>query len=249
MANSGESSKNKIPLAIVTGASQRLGKAIALELARNGYAIGLHYFQSQSHAENTSREIEKLGQTAILLQADLRDSCQIQDLFSRVPSDRFHLDILVNSAAVIKQKNLVNLTLEEWDNTLNINLRAPWLLSVEAAKMMNPSGGSIINISDTGTHKVWASYGAYLVSKSGLEMMTKLLAKTLAPSIRVNGVAPGLILPSPEMDPGEWEALQAHVPLKKSGDPRHIADAVLYLARHEYITGETLVVDGGYQLN
>jgi pteridine reductase len=236
------------PLALVTGASQRLGKAIALELARNGYAIGLHFYQSKTEASVTAREIEALGVPVILLPADLREPLQIKGLFSSIPSRDFRLTVLVNSASVMLKKNLVDLTVPEWDDTLNLNLRAPWLCSIEAAKIMGPAGGVIINISDSGTRQVWSNYAAYVISKSGLEMLTKLLARSLAPAVRVNGIAPGLIMPSIATEPEKWKMLVDRLPLKKNGTPQQIASSVLHMVLNDYITGEILVVDGGYQL-
>jgi pteridine reductase len=236
------------PLALITGASQRLGKAIALELAGNGYAIGLHFHQSQSEASLTAREIEAMGVPAILLSADLRDPLQIKRMFNGIPSGEYRLSVLVNSASVMLQKNLMELSVTEWDDTLNLNLRAPWLCAVEAAKVMGSAGGVIINMSDSGTRQVWSNYAAYIISKAGLEMLTRLLARTLAPAVRVNGIAPGLILPSMATEPEKWQKLVERLPLKKSGTPKQIASAVLHMIANDYITGETLAVDGGYQL-
>jgi NAD(P)-dependent dehydrogenase (short-subunit alcohol dehydrogenase family) len=238
----------KKSLALITGASQRLGRELALGFAREGYAIGLHYYKSRFEAEETAGAIRSLGSTAILLQADLRDPCQIQNIVEQITQDEYQLKVLINSASVIKAQDITRTTIEDWDSIINLNLRAPWLLSVEAAKMMGTIGGSIINITDTGTGKVWPTYGAYLVSKSALEMLTKLLARSMAPGIRVNAIAPGLILPSRDMDAEDWENLIERVPLKKCGLPENIVDAALYLARSEYITGEILVVDGGFRL-
>ena len=236
------------PLALVTGASQRLGKAIALELAGSGFAVGLHFHRSQSEAANTAREIEALGVPALLLPADLRDPRQIKELFNNIPTRDYRLSVMVNSASVMLQKDLVELTVVEWDDTLNLNLRAPWLCAVEAAKIMGQTGGVIVNITDSGTRQVWSNYAAYIISKSGLEMLTRLLARTLAPAVRVNGIAPGLILPSKATEPEKWQTLVNRLPLKKSGTPQQIAKAVLHMVANDYITGETLVVDGGYQL-
>jgi NAD(P)-dependent dehydrogenase (short-subunit alcohol dehydrogenase family) len=236
------------PLALVTGAAHRLGKAIAMELARNGYAIGIHFHHSQSEAEAAAREIEALGAPAILLPADLKNPQQIIDLFNHIPTGEYQLKVLVNSASVMLQKSLTDLSIPEWDNTMNLNLRAPWLCSMEAVKLMGNAKGVIINITDSGTRQVWSNYAAYLISKSGLETLTRLLARTLAPSVRVNGIAPGLILPSEHIDPEKWQSLVDRLPLKTSGTPEQIASAVLHLITNEYITGETLVVDGGYQL-
>jgi NAD(P)-dependent dehydrogenase (short-subunit alcohol dehydrogenase family) len=136
----------------------------------------------------------------------------------------------------------------EWDATLNLNLRAPWLCAREAARIM-PPGSCIINISDAGTSKVWTGYPAYAVSKAGLETLTRLLAKMLAPGIRVNAVAPGLILPAPDVPPEQWQRLVQKLPLKREGRVENLVQAVAFLLDNEYITGQIIAVDGGYQLS
>jgi pteridine reductase len=236
------------PVALVTGAARRLGKAIALHLAKNGYDIGLHYHESVEEAQQTADEIRARGREAYLLPADLTDPQQIESMFTRLKDRSSSLRVLVNSAGGMQHADLRTLTVEEWDRTLNLNLRAAWLCSQAAVKLMEPNGGVIVNITDTGTAKTWSGYPAYLVAKTGLETLTRLLARTLAPNIRVNAVAPGLILPGGELDQKIWQELVQKVPLKGYGNPLDIAEAVLFLVQNEYITGETLVVDGGYRL-
>ena len=145
------------------------------------------------------------------------------------------------------KKSLVETTLEEWDDTFAINLKGPWFCSIKAAGLMS-KGGVIINITDAGTSKTWINYQTYILSKAGLELLTRLLARSLAPNIRVNAIAPGLILRPSLMDQGEWDGLIKKLPLRKSGTSRQIVEAVVFLVKNEYITGQTLVVDGGYQL-
>ena len=236
------------PFALVTGAARRLGRALALGLAGAGFAIGLHYHHSQAAAMSTAQEIRASGVPVSLYQADLTDPSQIEAMFDEVRRSQASLSVLINSAAVMNRGNLRDLSVPEWDATLALNLRAPWLCAQHAARLMQPTGGVIINISDSGTRKTWTGYSAYIISKSGLEVLTRLLARTLAPAIRVNAVAPGLILPPEDMPVEDWQRLVKRLPAAGAGNPGDIVSTVLFLIRNNYLTGQTIVVDGGYQL-
>lgn len=234
-------------LAVITGAAVRLGKAIALALAKKGFAIALHYHRSEESARLTVAEIEKIGVPVFPVRADLRKVQEIKQMFEQVAAIGLPLRLLVNSAAVMPQQDLLNMDAEDWDAVMDVNLRGAWLCAVEAAHLMQP-GGVIINISDTGANKVWTGYPAYVISKAGLEVLTRLLARRLAPHIRVNAVAPGLILQSENTPAEEWQRLVKRLPLGQSGSEDDVAGAVLFLLESMYITGEVLVVDGGYRL-
>ena len=231
------------PLALVTGAAHRLGKAFALTLARQGFDILLHYHQSSDAALQTQADIESLGRRAILSQADLTEPEQIQSLISNLDS----LAVLVNSAAFMPSGNVEALTIETWDTTLDLNLRAPFLLAQECANKM-VDGGLIVNITDVGAQKAWSRYPSYTVSKAALESLTRILARALAPKIRVNAIAPGLVLQSDIVSDEEWQRLINRVPLKRAARTEEIAAALEFLLKNEYITGQTIVVDGGYSL-
>lgn len=231
------------PLALVTGAAHRLGKSFALTLAQHGFDILLHYHQSLDAALLTKTEIESYGRRATLAQADLTDPAQIRSLISNLQS----LDVLVNSAAFMPGGNVDALSIENWDTSLDLNLRAPFLLSQEASKKMT-DGGLIVNITDVGAQKAWSRYPSYTVSKAALESLTKILARGLAPKIRVNAIAPGFVLQSDIVPPDEWERLIQRVPLKRPARPDEIASALEFLLKNEYITGQVIVIDGGYSL-
>jgi NAD(P)-dependent dehydrogenase (short-subunit alcohol dehydrogenase family) len=237
-----------LPLALVTGAAHRMGRAIALELARQGFAIGLHYHRSQAEAEQTAAELSSAGTPVYRLPADLSDPDQVVDLFERVAQLAHPLRVLVNSAAVLSRGNLRTLPVEDWDASFDLNLRAPWLCARAAAPLMERAGGVIVNISDSGAHKAWTGYPAYVVSKTALEALTRLLARALAPAVRVNAVAPGLILPASDLTPDQWQRLVDRLPLKTAGQPADVARAVLFFIQNPYVTGQVLAVDGGYQL-
>jgi len=231
------------PLALVTGAAHRLGKVFALTLAQQGFDIVLHYHRSSQAALQTQAEIESFGRRVTLSQADLTDPPQIQSLISKFDI----LDVLVNSAAFIPSGNVDALTLENWDTSLDLNLRAPFLLAQECAKKMN-AGGLIVNITDVGAQKAWSRYPSYTVSKAALESLTRMLARALAPRIRVNAIAPGFVLQSDIVSNEEWQRLIHRIPLKRPAQTEEIASALEFLLKNEYITGQTIVVDGGYSL-
>jgi NAD(P)-dependent dehydrogenase (short-subunit alcohol dehydrogenase family) len=230
-------------LALVTGAAHRLGKAFALTLARQGFDILLHYHHSLDAALQTQSEIESMGSRVILTKADLSDPAQTQSLVSNLDS----LAVLVNSAASMPSGNVEALTIENWDTTFDLNLRAPFLLAQECAKKMT-DGGLIVNITDVGAQKAWSRYPSYTVSKAALESLTRILARSLAPKIRVNAIAPGLVLQSNIVSDEEWRRLINRVPLKRAARTDEIASALEFLLKNEYITGQTIVVDGGYSL-
>ncbi len=235
------------PLALVTGAARRLGKAFVLALARNGYAILLHYHDAESMAFETAAEIKKLSVPVFLSQADLTDPEEIISLFNLVDKITHPLKVLVNSAAIMPVGDPHTLTIRDWDMALNLNLRAPFLCAQEAVKRM-PHGGLIINVSDVGAQKTWSRYPSYSVSKAGLESLTKILARSFAPSVRVNAIAPGLVLQSDLVSNDEWNRLVGRIPLKRSARVEEISSALEFLLMNEYITGQTIVVDGGYSL-
>jgi pteridine reductase len=231
------------PLALVTGGAHRLGKTFALTLARLGYDIILHYHSAKDEALQTKTELESLRRRITLAPADLTDPAQIHSLVSNLES----LDVLVNSAAFMPGGNVDALSIENWDIALDLNLRAPFLLAQSVSKKMT-DGGLVVNITDVGAQKAWSRYPSYTVSKAALESLTRILARALAPKIRVNAIAPGFVLQSDIVPPEEWERLIQRVPLKRPARSEEIAFALEFLLKNEYITGQVIVVDGGYSL-
>ena len=234
-------------LALVTGSAHRLGKAFALSLARMGYAIALHYHGSETEAEQTAAEIRALGVDCLPIHADLTIPEKIDFLFSQIDELNLPLKVVVNSAAVMPVGKPQELELRAWDMALDLNLRAPFLIAQHAAKRMG-EGGLIVNISDIGAQKAWSRYPSYTVSKAGLESLTKMLARALAPSIRVNAIAPGLVLPSDVVTDEQWQRRVEKLPLKRAASLEELTFTLEFLIKNEYITGQTLVVDGGYSL-
>lgn len=234
-------------LALVTGGARRLGRIFVRHLAMCGYDVVVHYHHSQAEAADLCGEIHTIGRKAWTFPADLRDPAAIAVLFEQVRALGRPLSVLVNSAAEMSPADLLAISPEEWDATLALNLRAP-LLCAQAAVPLMDHGGLIVNVSDVGAGKVWTRYPAYVVSKSALETLTRLLARRLAPEIRVNALAPGLVLPSPEMPPEAWERLLARLPFPREIRAEELTAALDYLLTAPAVTGQVLTVAGGYDL-
>jgi len=244
----------EFPLAIVTGGAHRLGRAFALTLAYQGYAVLVHYHRSSQIAAKTIAEIKSFEVPAFAMPAALTNADHAEALFTLVDSllarpeaQVSRLAVLVNSAAVMPRGNAQTLPVEAWDAALNLNLRAPFLCAQQAARRMTP-GGLIVNVSDIGAEKTWSRFPSYTVSKAAVESLTKVLARAFAPYIRVNAIAPGLVLPSENVTPEEWDKLVRRLPLGRQATTEEVASALEFLLKNEYITGQTIVVDGGYSL-
>ena len=239
-----EAKKMAGKVALVTGAGKRLGRAIALCLADEGADVVVHYGASAKEAAEVVGKIEEMGQRAVAIQANLRNVDGIRKLFLDAGNELGRLDLLVNSAANFLPGSVISTTEEVWDASLDTNVKSPFFCSQAAAPMLRRSKGSIVNFADTGGILGWPGFIPHSVAKAGVINLTKSLAKALAPEVRVNAIAPGTItMPG---DPPEWEQEFVKLaPLRKSGRPSDIADAVVYLATAEFVTGHVLVVDGG----
>ncbi len=232
--------------AVVTGAAHRLGRVIALALAEAGAHIVVHYHTASSAAASTVAEVEALGVRAVPVQADLRQPDAPDRIFAAAETDLGGVDLLVNSAASMEPGEVLALGRSDWHQVLELNLTAPFFLAQRAAPGMRArGGGAIVNIADLAGLQPWARYPAHSVSKAGLIMATRVLAKALAPDIRVNAIAPGPVLKPDDWDEARWQAVGAHTLLKRTGSGYDVARAVLYLLQADYVTGETLIVDGG----
>ena len=234
-------------VALVTGAGRRIGKVIALTLARAGASVAVNYNRSAMEARQTVREIEALGAEAIALRADVSKPAQVRAMLRALERRFGRLDVLVNNAGVFFAAPWDRLNQRDWDKALGINLKGPFFCAQAAARlMMRQRGGRIINISSLGGLRAWPSYLHYCSSKAGQIMLTRCLAKALGPKITVNSVAPGTILfPGEKPSPGQRQSLPV-TPLRKAGRPEDVAAAVLFLATTaEFITGQVIPVDGG----
>lgn len=233
-------------VALVTGGAIRLGRAISLTLAREGCHVAVNYLRSKPAAAATASEIRALGVEAAAIHADLAQPSEVKRLIAQTIRRFGRLDLLVNNAGVFFRTPLAETTPAQWDRLLGVNLRGPFLLSQAAARVMERSGGRIVNIGDVGGVRAWPSYIPYCVSKAGLLMLTRALALALAPRIQVNCVAPGAVL-LPEGFPAHLRRrLRREVPMGREGDPADVASAVLFFATApSYISGQVLFVDGG----
>jgi len=229
---------------LVTGAAKRIGRGIALRLAREGFRVGVHYNTSEAEAKQTAQECGG----AELFQGDLGSVPGIRRLFAEVASRFGGLNALVNNAARFTRFDPLDITEADWDFIHSVNLKATFFCCQEAAKIMKcGSGGRIVNISSLGGIRPWAEHAHYCASKAGVIMLTKALAKAWAPAITVNSVAPGVI-PFSDIDE-RGEAMIRNTPARRGGTPDEIADAVLWFLRaSEFITGQVLAVDGGLGL-
>jgi pteridine reductase len=232
-------------IALVTGAGRRVGRAIATALGARGMHVAVHFNGSTEGARETAADIQRAGGTATLFQADLSIPSAPAALVDEVAQTLGGLDVLVNSAAIMQRTPLDSVTPAEWDATFAINSRAPFFASIAAHRHMAAKGGAIVNIADLAGLETWPAYIPHGLSKTVVVQMTKSLAKTLAPSVRVNAVAPGVILLPEGWQEEVGERLRKTTPLKRLGSANDVADAVIYLLEADYVTGETLVVDGG----
>ncbi len=241
-------------VAVVTGGAHRVGKAIALALAQAGAHVVVHYGGSEQAAADTVKEIEALGVRAVAVQADLRDPKAIDGLFSAIETEFGRLDIFVNSAASFLKKPFDDTTIDDWQSVMQTNLRAPFLCSQRAARLIRRTQrldpALIVNIADLSGIYPWRGYALHGLSKAGIIHLTKVSAYELGPEVRVNAIAPGAILPPPNVDPeGEfWQHRGQQLPLKRTGHPDQVAQTVVFLAQNDFITGAVIPVDGGEHL-
>jgi NAD(P)-dependent dehydrogenase (short-subunit alcohol dehydrogenase family) len=226
---------------LVTGAARRIGRVLAIELSRRGFAVAIHYNTSRAEAEGVSRECGN----APIFQADLSKVSEVRHLFGEVRERFGLLDCLVNNAARFTRFHPLEITEDDWDFIHNVNLKATFFCCQEAARQMQDLGsGRIVNISSLGGIRPWADHVHYCASKAGVIMLTKALAKALAPKIAVNSVAPGVIAFNDVNE--RVQAMIDATPMRKSGRPEDVADAVqFFLTAPDFITGQILAVDGG----
>lgn len=238
--------------ALVTGAGRGIGRTIAVALAREGADVALNYQAAHAGAEEAAAEIRQLGRRAITVAADVSRGDQVEAMIRRVATEFGQIDLLINNAAMFSPAPLFDVTEELWDRILDVNLKGTFLCAQAAARrMLAQGGGVIVNLTSGGGLSPYPGYDtsvAYASSKAGVIMLTRRLALELAPAIRVNAVAPGMIDSKPEAMSDEFrQRFAAKTPLRRIGESEEIADAVLFLASDDaaFITGQILNVDGG----
>ena len=244
-------------VALVTGSAKRLGREIILTLHQAGFRVIVHCRQSAMEAEQLCQQLNMIKpDSACWLSADLNDDHVLRELAAKVPACFGRLDLLVNNASSFYPTPVDTATLSQWDDLFGSNVKAPFFLTQALAPQLSKQNGCVINLVDIHADKPLAQHSVYCMAKAALVMMTKSLARELAPTIRVNGIAPGAIL-WPEMQPSaaiptlteqDKAGILAQIPLGQLGQPTDIAQTVLFLATSSYITGQILAVDGGRSL-
>jgi len=232
--------------ALITGAAKRIGRATALALADEGVNIAIHYNTSEGEAKNLALELESCGVKAWTIQADFDVQEQYETLIERTLELTGSLDILVNNASIFPFEKLEDVTLDSLIKNMEVNAWVPFVLSRSFKELVGK--GKIINLEDSRTSGYDWSHIGYIMSKHVLAAFTRYTALAYAPDITVNAVAPGLILPPPGKDQSYLDRLVGTVPLKRHGEAEDIAEAVVFLAKSSFITGEVIYVDGGRHL-
>lgn len=237
--------------AIVTGGARRIGREIALTLARAGMDVAVTYRSSAAEAEETAAAIRVLGGCALALAMDVRDEASVRAGIAQAAAEFGRLDVLVNNAAVFETAPLAEITLEQWDAVFASNARGPFLVAREALPHLKATRGRVVNIGSLGGIHAWATHGHYCASKAALHMLTQVMAKAWAPEVSVNCVAPGYIEISEARSTAgrESEHMAARTPMGRNGVAEDVAEAVLFFATGpRFITGQILTVDGGLGL-
>ena len=236
---------------LITGAAKRIGKEIALSFFNKGWDIVIHYNSSKGEAEALAKKMNsERGNSAITVQANLDDANEVKKLVEKTLSKNSRIDALINNAATFYPTPIGAFSEESWNTLMGSNLKAPLFLIQSFHKELEKHKGFIINFTDINVDRAFVNHSIYLAAKSGLQTLTKSLAKELAPNIRVNAIAPGAILEPPNV---KWTTKQKNniinaVPMKRMGTEKDIVDAAMYLSEAEYVTGQILNIDGGKSL-
>ena len=237
---------------LITGGAKRIGARIARTLHAEEMNLVIHFNTSNDDANELCSELNSIrNDSAIAIGSNLTNQTEVESLITKVIETTGQLDVLINNASTFYPTPIEDITLEDWDNLMGTNLKAPLFLCKHAAPHIKESKGCIINMIDIHASKPLKNHPIYGSAKSGLVMLTRSLAKDLAPEVRVNGIAPGMIL-WPENGPSEETKQKVidQIPLKRSGEPNDIAQTVLFLIAHaDYITGQIIAVDGGRGIN
>jgi NAD(P)-dependent dehydrogenase (short-subunit alcohol dehydrogenase family) len=233
----------------ITGGAGRLGSATAIAMARAGANVAIAFRSSANEANETLKRIEAAGVRGLALECDQRKQESVNQAVDKVLSQFGQIDLLINNAGVFETASFEDITVEQWDEVFAVNVRGPFLVSQRAIPSLRRAHGRIINLGSLGGEKPWATHAHYCSSKAALHMLTRVMAKALAPEIAVNCVAPGMIA-TEKQDPQLLERLASRTPMKKNGSPEDVVSAILYFATApHFITGQVLTVDGGLGLN
>ncbi|MCZ6870238.1 MAG: pteridine reductase [Gammaproteobacteria bacterium] len=234
--------------AIVTGGATRIGRAISTALHEAGYRVWVHYRSSKDAARELTRALNRSrAQSAELCTGDLAVFDDVERLAEQLLQAIPRLDLLVNNASTFYRTRLGEVTRAQWDEVMGVNLGGPFFLTQGLLPSLERAKGSVVNVTDIHAERPLGGYPIYSMAKAGLAMMTRALARELAPGVRVNAVAPGAILWPVGEEPSEsvQQRILERIPMGRFGEPQDIARAVLYLAEAQYVTGQSLSVDGG----
>ena len=237
---------------MITGAARRVGAGLARELHHAGMRIVLHYRSSQSEASELAEELNNNKKDSVkLLQGDLKDYKNIPNLIDEAVSLFGNIDVLINNASSFYPTGVAEINEEIWEDLIGVNLKAPMYLTQSIAKHLKKVKGCIINIVDIHGDRPLKDYSVYCIAKAGLAMLTKSMARELAPEVRINGIAPGAIMwPEIQHYEGMHQEIISRTALKREGNPKDIAKTALFLINDaDYITGQIIVVDGGRTLS
>ena len=236
---------------LITGAAKRIGKEMALSFFNKGWDLVIHYNSSKEEAEALADQMNsERNNSAMLIQANLDNASEVEMLVEKILSKNGSIDALINNASTFYPTPIGTFSEENWNALMGSNLKAPLFLIQSFYKELEKNKGFIINVTDINVDRALVNHSIYLAAKSGLQTLTKSLAKELAPNIRVNAIAPGAILEPPNTD---WTAEQKNniinaVPMRRMGTEKDIVDAAIYLSEAEYVTGQILNIDGGKSL-
>lgn len=236
-------------VALVTGGAHRLGRAITLALGQAGANVVVHYNHSAEQAQVVLQDLAALGVQSEAIAGDLSRVAEVERVVDTAVTRWGRLDVLVNNAGIWGNTPIGSVTEARWSELIDTNLRSAFFAAQRATPALRASSGAIINIADVGALRPWRNHTPYLISKGGIITLTEALAMDLAPDVRVNAVAPGAVLLPDGWTPEQIERSTRNVPLKRLGHPEDVAQAVLYLAQAEYVTGIVLPVDGGRHLS
>jgi len=234
--------------ALVTGGARRVGRAIAIGLARAGGDVVIDHSNSDAEAGEVADLVRREGRRAAVVRADVASAAGRRDMIETAVSQFGRLDILVNNASLFERTAFQDITESDFDRVIGVNLRGPFFLCQEAAPLLKKETGVIINIADLSATQAWPTFAHHAISKAGLLHLSRVLARALAPEVRVNCIVPGTILPPADFEGEDYADGRDRRVTAREGSPQDVVDALLWLIRADFVTGQTVIVDGGRTL-